>query len=37
MTKVLGQLLGRSSRRSECIFLCMRAIPGFYLVRFYGE
>jgi hypothetical protein len=37
MTKVSGQLLGRSSRRSECIFLCMRAITGFYLVWCYGE
>jgi hypothetical protein len=35
-TKASGQLLGRSSKRSEFI-LCMRASTGFYLVRFVGE
>jgi hypothetical protein len=35
-TNVLGQLLGRSSRRSEFI-LCMRASTGFYLFRFVRE
>jgi hypothetical protein len=28
---------GEEFKKIQCIFLCMRAITGFYLVRFYGE